>query len=128
MNLVLSIVRFALAFLSFAGGIYKLFGFDAVADQPFFAALPRGGWGAVGAFEILCAILLVLPAAARWTRISAAAALVVESLVLGALYARYSLALTAANPLVWVVVIGVMALCVAYGARRMASVSASSPG
>jgi hypothetical protein len=33
----------------------------------------------------------------------AAAALALESLALAALYARYSLALTAANPLVWVV-------------------------
>jgi predicted cobalt transporter CbtA len=38
-----------------------------------------------------------------------------ESLALAVLYARYSLALTAANPLVWVVVGALIAAFVAYG-------------
>jgi hypothetical protein len=45
----------------------------------------------------------------------AAAALALESIVLAALYARYSLQLAATNPLVWVVAMGVMAAFVAYG-------------
>jgi hypothetical protein len=43
----------------------KVFSFDAVANEPFFGALPRGGWGALGVFEMLCAVLLVVPAAAK---------------------------------------------------------------
>jgi hypothetical protein len=45
----------------------------------------------------------------------AAAALALESLALAVLYARYSLALTAANPLVWVAVGALIAAFVAYG-------------
>ena len=42
------------------------FSFDAVANQPFFGALPRSGWHAVGVFEMICAVLLVVPVAAKW--------------------------------------------------------------
>jgi hypothetical protein len=45
----------------------------------------------------------------------AAAALALESLALAVLHARYSLALTAANPLVWVVAGALIAAFVAYG-------------
>ena len=31
-------------------------------------ALSRGGWGALGVFEILCTVLLVVPAATNWIR------------------------------------------------------------
>ena len=81
-------------------------------------ALSRGGWGALGVFEMLCAVLLVVPAAAKWMPVLtplAAAALALESLALAGLYAQYSLELTATNPLVWVVVMGLMAAFVAYG-------------
>ena len=63
-------------------------------------------------------VRLVIPASARWMPVLtplAAAALALESLALAVLYARYSLALTASNPLVYVVVIGLTAVCVAYG-------------
>jgi hypothetical protein len=118
MNVLLWVVQVALALLSLAGGAYKVFSFDAVANQPFFGALPRAGWSALGVLEMVCAVLLVVPAAAKWMPVLtplAAAALALESLLLGGLYARYSLTLTAANPLVWVVAIGVMAAFVAYG-------------
>jgi hypothetical protein len=44
-----------------------------------------------------------------------AAVLALETLGLAGLYARYSLELTAANPLVWSVVMGVLVAFVAYG-------------
>ena len=81
----------------------------------------RGGWGALGVFEMLCAVLLVVPAAAKWMPVLtplAAAALALESLALAGLYARYSLKLTATNPLVWVVLMGLMAAFVATGGTR----------
>jgi len=81
-------------------------------------ALPRGGWTALGVFEMLCAVLLVVPAAAKWMPVLtplAAGALALESLALTGLYARYSLQLTAANPLVWSVVMALLAAFVAYG-------------
>jgi hypothetical protein len=73
-------------------------------------------------FEMLCAVLLVVPAAVKWMPILtplAAAALALESVALAVLYAWYSLALTAANPLVWVVVGALIAAFVAYGRNTL---------
>src|SRR5690349_23158143 len=75
-------------------------------------------WGSLGVFEMLCAVLLVVPAAAKWMPVLtllAAAALALESLALAVWFARYSLALRATNPLVYVVVGGLIAAFVAYG-------------
>jgi hypothetical protein len=116
MNVLLWVLQIALALLSLAGGAYKVFMFDELAKMPAMGALSRGGWGALGVFEMLCAVLLVVPAAAKWVLTPlAAAALALESLALAGLYARYSLKLTATNPLVWVVLMGLMAAFVAYG-------------
>ena len=118
MNILLWVVQVALALLSLAGGAYKVLMFDELAKMPAMGALSRGGWGALGVFEMLCAVLLVVPAAANRTPALTplgAAALALESLALAGLYARYSLTLTATNPLVWVVVMGLMAAFVVYG-------------
>jgi hypothetical protein len=67
---------------------------------------------------MLCAILLIVPAAAKWMPVLtplAAAALTLEALTLAVLFARYSLALTATNPLIYVVVMALVAAFVAYG-------------
>jgi hypothetical protein len=118
MNVLLWVVQAALALLSLGGGAYKVFMFDELATMPAMGALARGGWGVLGVFEMLCAVLLIVPAAANWMpalTAFAAAALALESLALAGLYARYSLELTASNPLVWVVLMGLMAAFVAYG-------------
>ena len=118
MNTLLWFLQIALALFSLAGGAYKVFMFDELAKVPATGALPRGGWGALGVFEMLCAVLLIVPAATNWMPAVtplAAAALALESLALAGLYARYSLELTATNPLVWVVVMALMATFVAYG-------------
>ena len=81
-------------------------------------ALSRGGWRVVGVFELLGAVLLIVPAATLWMPVLtpiAAAAVALECLALSALYARHSLKLTASNPLVWSAVMGLMAAFVAYG-------------
>jgi hypothetical protein len=114
MNVFLWILQVVLALLSFAGGAYKAFMFDRIATVPAMSALTRGGATAVGLLEMLCAVLLVVPAASKW-RPAVAAVLALESLGLALLYARYSLALTATNPLPYVIVIGVLAAVVAYG-------------
>jgi len=124
MNVVLWVVQLALAFLSFAGGAYKIFMFEELAKMPAIGALPRGGWASLGVVEMLCGVLLVVPAALKWMPALtplAAAALTLEGLALAALYARYSLELTATNPLVWVVAMGVMAAGVAYGRYALTS-------
>ena len=72
----------------------------------------------LGVLEMVCAVLLIVPAAANWMPSltpTAAAVLALETLVLSALYARISLALAATNPLVWSVVMGLLATFVAYG-------------
>ena len=118
MNILLWILQVALALFSLAGGQYKVFHFAELAKVPSTAALSRGGWGAIGVFEMACAILLILPAAVQWMPVLtplAAAALALEALALAVLFAQYSLALTATNPLVYVVVMALVAAFVAYG-------------
>src|SRR3989449_953877 len=109
MNVLLWVIQVALALLYLAGGSYKVFKFDALANH--MRALPRGGWRALGALEVIGAVLLFVPAVTPL----AAAALALETLALAGLYARYSLKLAATNPLVWSVVMGLLAACVAYG-------------
>jgi hypothetical protein len=118
MNIILWILQVALALFCLAGGAYKNFQYAELAKTPAAAALSRGGWGAIGVFEMLCAVLLVVPAAAKWMPVLtplAAAAIALESLALGVLFSRYSLKLAAENPLVWVVGMGLVAAFVAYG-------------
>jgi hypothetical protein len=64
MNVLLWILQIALAFTYFAGGFYKLTKADLLASQV--PAVRRGGWRALGVVEVLGAILLTVPAAARW--------------------------------------------------------------
>ena len=115
MNVLLWVIQVALAFLYFSGGAYKVFKFHQLANH--MRALSRGGWRALGVLEMLGAVLLVVPAAAQWMPILtplAAGALALETLALAGLYARYSLKLAATNPLVWSVVMGLLAAFVAY--------------
>lgn len=116
MNILLWVLQLALALLCLSGGAYKAFKFDELAKQ--MRALSRGGWRALGVFEMVCGILLIVPAAAKWMPVLttlAAAALALEALALSGVYARYSRRLTAANPLVWSAAMGLMAIFVAYG-------------
>jgi hypothetical protein len=116
MNVLLWILQAALAFLYLSGGAYKTFKFDELAGQ--MNALSRGTWGALGVLEMVGAVLLIVPAAMKWMPMLtplAAAALALETLAIGALYARYSLKVTAANPLVWSVAMGLLVAFVAYG-------------
>jgi len=116
MNVLLWVLQIGLALLYLAGGSYKVFKFDELANQ--MRALSRGGWRALGVLEMLGAVLLVVPAAAQWIPILtplAATALALETLALAGLYARYSLKLAATNPLVWAVVMGLLSAFVAYG-------------
>jgi hypothetical protein len=116
MNLTLWVLQIALALLYLAGGAYKTFAFDELANQ--MRALSRGGWGALGVLEMLGAVLLIVPLAASWMPVLtplAAAVLALETLALAGLYARYSRNLTATNPMVWAVVMGLLVAFVAYG-------------
>jgi hypothetical protein len=116
MNILLWLIQIALALLYFAGGAYKVFSFDELANQ--MTVLSRDGWRTLGALEMVGAVLLVVPAATRWMpalTALAAAVLALETLAIGGLYARYSLKLAATNPMVWAVAMGLGAAFVAYG-------------
>jgi hypothetical protein len=120
MNILLWVLQLVLALLCLSGGAYKAFKFDELARQ--MPALSRGGWRVLGVIEMACGILLIVPAAATSMPILtplAAAALALEALSLAGVYARYSLKLNAANPLVWSVAMGLMAAFVAYGRFAM---------
>lgn len=122
MNIVLWIFQVLLGWQSFAGGAYKVFKFAEISNVPAMGALPRGAWSAIGVFEMLCAVLLILPAALKRMPVLtpiAAAALLVESLALAGLYASYSTELASTNPLVYVLVSALMAAFVAFGRFRL---------
>jgi uncharacterized membrane protein YphA (DoxX/SURF4 family) len=116
MNVLLWILQAALAFLYLSGGAYKLFKFEELASQ--MSALPHAVWRTLGALEIAGGILLIIPAATKWMPLLtplAATVLALETLALAGLYARYSLKLTAANPLIWSALMGLLVAFVAYG-------------
>ncbi len=118
MNVLLWILQIALALLCLAGGAYKIVSFNELAGMQATAGLSRAGWGLLGAIEIACGMLLIIPAALRWRPALtpvAAAVLAAESMALAALYASHSLQIAATHPLVWVLVMAALALFVAYG-------------
>lgn len=119
---MLWVVQIALAVVYVAGGAYKLFAFDEVART--LPALPHPGWRAFGAVEVIGGLMLVVPAVWRGAAGATprvAAILTAETLVLAAIYASYSRAITAANPLVWAVVMAALAAIVASGRSSAAS-------
>src|SRR5215831_5398474 len=102
MNVTLWVTQAALALLCLSGGVYQAFKFEQLANQV--RALSHRTWRTLGMLEMVCGILLVIPAAASWMPVAtpiAAAVLALETLLLSGLYARHSLKLTAANPFVW---------------------------
>lgn len=115
MNVLLWIIQILLALLAIAGGAYKIFQFDELAKMPATVGIPRGGWAAIGVFEIVCGVLLIIPAAKRRLTPLAAVGLAIEGVVLAVYFARYSLEMAATNPLVWVVAMAVLAVIVAWG-------------
>lgn len=116
MNIAIWIIQGVVALLCLSGGAFKAFNPGDLAGQ--FPALPPGGWRALGGFEVVGGVLLIVPAAFGWMPVLtplAATLVAIEALALAGLYASHSLQLTAANPLVWSVAIGLMAALVAYG-------------
>jgi hypothetical protein len=121
MNILLWILQSALAFLYLSGGAYKTLKPEDLTTQ--IAAIPTGGWRALGVLELTGAILLIVPAAIGWKPFLttlAAAVLAVETLSLAALFGTYSLKIAVTNPLVWAAVMGVLVSLVALGRYALA--------
>ena len=121
MNILLWILQVFLALFFFSGGAYKISRFDQIAEQ--MSPLSSGLASAIGFFEILGGIVLILPVLVKRMRrlvSAAAAALSLEALALSVLYASHSLDLTATNPLVWSLSMALLSAFVAYGRRHRA--------
>jgi uncharacterized membrane protein YidH (DUF202 family) len=118
MNILLWVLQVVLALLCLAGGGFKAFAFQVDPKIPSTSALPRGAWGLLGVFELVCGLLLIIPGAVHWMPSLtplAAALLTLESFALALMYVRYSRTLAATNPLVYVVPMAVLALLIAWG-------------
>lgn len=115
MNVLLWVTQVLLALLSIGGGAFKLLAYNQLAKTPAAAALPHGAWTALGVLELICGILLLVPAARMRFIALAATALAIESIGLAVIDSRYSTELTAQNPLVWVVLMAVMSVFIAFG-------------
>src|SRR5207237_10744770 len=87
MNVLLWVLQVALALLYLAGGSYKVFKFDELATH--MRALSRGGWRALGVLGMLCAVLLIVPAAAKWMTVLIPLAAAARALETEALAGRY---------------------------------------
>ncbi|HEV8433622.1 MAG TPA: DoxX family protein [Thermoanaerobaculia bacterium] len=117
MNVLLWVVQVLLALFAIGGGTYKILAYDKIANMPQTAALPHNAWIALGVFEVICGLLLIIPfAKGRFIPI-AATGLLIESIALAVIDARYSTEFTAQNPLVWVIVMAIEAAFIAFFRR-----------
>jgi hypothetical protein len=115
MNILLWVLQIALAGLCIAGGYFQIFKIEELQKTvASMRSLPPGLWAFLGAFTILAGFCLILPRATNVLPILtpiAAAALVVESVLVSAIYLYYS----DYSPLPYSVAMAAMAAFIAYG-------------
>lgn len=122
MNLLLWIVQIVVALFCCMGAAWRISNYGTAAQQvASVGALPYVVWVAIGAFEIVCALALVIPGAIkmkrRWTPL-AASALAVEMLLVSGLHFRYfGLRMDAGNPALWTLALAALSAFVAYGRK-----------
>lgn len=120
MNVVLWILQVAVALFCGVGSAWRFFNYETQAkDLPSLAALSHGAWNVIGAFEILCALGLILPGLLGWKpglTAWAALLLAVEMLLITALHVKYfGVTFQVTNPAVWSFGLALAAGVVAYG-------------
>lgn len=120
MNGLLWILQVVVAFFCLSGAGWRIANYaQAALDVPSIGALSHGGWIAIGVFEIVCALLLILPRAFRFKptlTVFAALALTVEMLLITLLHFRYvGTSLQASNPGVWTLGLALLSAFIAYG-------------
>ncbi len=114
MNVLLWVLQGLLAALFVLAGSTKVFMFEKISQQVSSKAFPHEIWTGIGIFEVLCALVLVIPAATGKLPILtpvAAACLAVEGVLFAGLhysYAEYS-------PMTFSLVLAALAAFVAYG-------------
>ena len=63
MNILLWVLQVLAAVVYAASGVMKVFMFDKISkDVRSFDALPRRAWTAMGIAELVCVVLLIVPA------------------------------------------------------------------
>lgn len=113
MNILLWVFQVLLAFFCLSGGYWKLSNRDKLPNT-----LPGGAWALMGVLELLCALGLIVPAAAKIVPVATPAAaliLALEGLFLAALYGSKNAKFSMANPMVYALLQLVLAVFVAYG-------------
>jgi hypothetical protein len=93
----------------------KVFMFDKIsADVPSFSALPRQAWMVLGILELICTVVLIVPAAFHWRpalTVVAATVLAIESLVFIWVHAKYG----EITSIIMSGVLGLLMAFIAYG-------------
>jgi uncharacterized membrane protein len=115
MNVFLWVLQALAALLYGSSGVMKVFMFDKVShDVPSFGALPKTAWTMLGILELICAVLLIVPAALHWhvsLTTLAAILLAIESVVFIAVHVKYR----ESTPVVLSAVLGLVLAFIAYG-------------
>lgn len=123
MNVCLWVVQGVVAFFCISGAAWRYSNYATAKDIASLQALSFGAWNAIGAFEVVCALLLILPAFFKWSpKITpiAATCLAVELLLVTALHVHYfGFELKAANPGTWSFGLAVLSAFIAYGRFQM---------
>lgn len=120
MNILLWVLQAVIALFCISGSAWRFFNYEQAAkDVPSMAALPYSVWNLIGAFEIICALGLILPGLLNikphLTPI-AAAALAVEMLLVSALHVKYfGFQMQATNPAMWSISLCLISAFIAYG-------------
>lgn len=115
MNILLWVLQVLAALVYGASGSMKVFMFDKINKQvPSFGALPRKAWMTLGILELVCTVLLILPAALHWRptlTVVAATVLALESLVFVWVHAKYS----EKKSIIFSCLLGLLMAFIAYG-------------
>lgn len=115
MHVLLWVLQILAALLYGASGVIKVFMFEKASEGvPSFGALPREGWTALGALELLCMVGLIVPAAFHWRpmlTVLAASLLAVESLVFIGVHVKYR----EVTPIIMSGTLGILMVFIAYG-------------
>jgi len=115
MNVLLWVLQVLAGLLYLGSGVMKVFMFDQISkDVRSFGALPRGVWLALGVFELVCVVALILPAALHWRpnlTVAAAIALAIESLVFIGVHVKYG----EIGAIIVSVALGLVMAFIAYG-------------
>ena len=120
MNILLWGLQIVVAFFCVMGSVWRFTNYEQASKNiASLQALSCGMWNAIGIFEIICALGLILPGAFKARTILtpiAAACLTVEMLLLTGLHVHFfGFQFQPANPAAWTITLAVLSAFVAYG-------------